>query len=77
MEPAPLPCDAFAAGGGQCVASHSTVRALNGVGDDGVVANLQVMPTIYISTTNIGYSPNGTVNSPSIIPRAGYMADRT
>ena len=28
MGPAPLPCDAFAAGGGPCVAAHSTVRAL-------------------------------------------------
>ncbi|HUO38266.1 MAG TPA: arabinofuranosidase catalytic domain-containing protein [Mycobacterium sp.] len=28
MGTAPLPCDAFAAGGGPCVAAHSTVRAL-------------------------------------------------
>ncbi len=28
MGPAPLPCDAFASGGGACVAAHSTVRAL-------------------------------------------------
>jgi len=35
-------------------------------GDDGVVSRLHFMPTIFIPTTNIGYSPNGTVNSPSI-----------
>ena len=28
MGPAPLPCDAYAADGGPCVAAHSTVRAL-------------------------------------------------
>ncbi len=35
-------------------------------GDDGVVSTMHFMPTIYIPTTNIGYSPNGTVNSPAI-----------
>jgi maltoporin len=35
-------------------------------GDDGSVATLHFMPTVYIPTTNIGYSPTGVVNSPSI-----------
>jgi|GEM_PF-284170 len=34
--------------------------------EDGVVSTLHFMPTIFIPTTNIGYSPNGTVNSPAI-----------
>jgi maltoporin len=34
--------------------------------DDGVVSRLHFMPTVFIPTTTIGYSPNGTVNSPAI-----------
>jgi len=34
-------------------------------GEDGSVARLHFMPTVFIPTTNIGYSPNGAVNSPS------------
>src|SRR5499427_8156660 len=34
-------------------------------GDDGTVASLHFMPTVYIPTTDIGYSPNGAVNSPA------------
>ncbi len=34
-------------------------------GDDGTVARVHFMPTIYIPTTGIGYSPNGTTSSPA------------
>jgi maltoporin len=34
------------------------------VGDDGSVATLHFMPTVYIPTTYIGYAPTGVVNSP-------------
>ena len=34
--------------------------------DNGVVSTVHFMPTIFIPTTNIGYSPNGTVISPAI-----------
>jgi maltoporin len=34
-------------------------------GEDGTVASLHFMPTVYIPTTHIGYSPNGAVNSPA------------
>jgi maltoporin len=34
-------------------------------GDKGVVASFHFMPTVYIPTTFIGYSPNGTTSSPS------------
>jgi len=37
------------------------------VGDDGTVARLHVMPTAYIPTTFIGYSPNGAVNTPAMM----------
>jgi maltoporin len=33
-------------------------------GDDGTVASLHFMPTVYIPTTYIGYSPNGAVTAP-------------
>ena len=36
------------------------------VGDDGVVSRVHFMPTIFIPTTNIGYSPNATVVSPAM-----------
>jgi maltoporin len=53
--------------GNECeVWSETHFTVVTYAGDDGVVANLHFMPTIYIPTTNIGYSPNGTVNSPSI-----------
>ena len=42
--------------------THFTMVAY--AGDDGVVADVHVMPTIYIPTTYIGYSPTGAVNSP-------------
>jgi len=34
------------------------------VSDDGAVASVHVMPTAYIPTTYIGYSPNGAINAP-------------
>ena len=34
-------------------------------GDDGSVAHVHFMPTVYIPTTTIGYSPNGTISSPA------------
>ena len=37
------------------------------VADDGTVARLHVMPTVYIPTTFIGYSPNGAVNTPAMM----------
>ena len=53
--------------GNECeVWSETHFTVVTYAGDDGVVANLHFMPTIYIPTTNIGYSPNGTVNSPAI-----------
>jgi len=53
--------------GNECeVWSETHFTMVTYVGDDGAVASLHFMPTIYIPTTNIGYSPNGTVNSPSI-----------
>jgi maltoporin len=42
--------------------THFTVVAY--AGDDGVVANLHFMPTVFIPTTFIGYSPAGAINSP-------------
>src|SRR3569623_1349372 len=38
--------------------------------DDGVVARLHFMPTVYIPNTTTGYSPNGTVHSPAIFTTA-------
>jgi maltoporin len=35
-------------------------------GEDGSVASLHFMPAVYIPTTNIGYSPNGTTSSPAL-----------
>jgi len=53
--------------GNECeVWSETHFTFVTYAGDDGVVARLHFMPTIYIPTTNIGYSPNGTVNSPAI-----------
>jgi maltoporin len=45
--------------------THFTVVTFAGQGAlDGVVATAHFMPTIYIPTTFIGYTPNGTINSP-------------
>ena len=40
-------------------------------GDDGTVAHLHFMPTVYIPTTSIGYSPNGTISSPVFTTSTG------
>jgi maltoporin len=45
--------------------THFTVVTYAGQGGaNGVVASAHFMPTVYIPTTFIGYTPNGTVNSP-------------
>jgi len=40
-------------------------------GADGSVAHLHFMPTVYIPTTGIGYSPNSTVSSPLFTTSTG------
>jgi len=35
-------------------------------GEDGSVARLHFMPTVFIPTTTVGYSPNGAVDSPAM-----------
>jgi maltoporin len=42
--------------------THFTIVAY--AGDDGTVATVHVMPTIYIPTSHLGYSPNGAVTAP-------------
>ena len=45
--------------------THFTVVTYAGEGgSNGVIATAHFMPTLYIPTTFIGYTPNGTVNSP-------------
>ena len=45
--------------------THFTVVTYAGEGGtNGVVASAHFMPTVFIPTTFIGYTPNGTVNSP-------------
>src|SRR6266700_1906109 len=57
--------------GNECeVWSETHFTFVTYAGEDGVVSTLHFMPTIYIPTTNIGYSPNGTVESPSIFTTA-------
>jgi len=52
--------------GNECeVWSETHFTVVTYVGDDGSVARLHVMPTAYIPTTYIGYSPTGVVNSPA------------
>ena len=51
--------------GNECeVWSETHFAMVTYAGDDGVVATTHFMPTIYIPTTQIGYSPAGAVNSP-------------
>ena len=53
--------------GNECeVWSETHFTIVTYAGDDGVVSTLHFMPTVYIPTTNIGYSPTDTVNSPAI-----------
>ncbi|HKO53240.1 MAG TPA: carbohydrate porin [Polyangiaceae bacterium] len=52
--------------GNECeVWSETHFRTVVYAGDDGTVAHVHFMPTIYIPTTGIGYSPNGTTSSPA------------
>ena len=61
MGPAPLPCDAFAAGGGPCVAAHSTVRALYSAYDGPLY---QVRKTTDNTVMDIGVlEPGGFANA--------------
>jgi maltoporin len=51
--------------GNECeVWSETHFTMVTYVADDGAVASLHVMPTVFIPTTYIGYSPNGAVNAP-------------
>jgi maltoporin len=57
--------------GNECeVWSETHFTMVTYVGDDGVVSTMHFMPTVYIPNTNIGYTPNGTVTSPSIYTTA-------
>jgi maltoporin len=54
--------------GNECeVWSETHFTVVTYVSEDGAVASLHVMPTIYIPTTYIGYSPNGAVNTPAMM----------
>jgi maltoporin len=51
--------------GNECeVWSETHFKMVTYAGSDGVVANLHVMPTVYIPTTYIGYSPTGLTSAP-------------
>jgi maltoporin len=51
--------------GNECeVWSETHFTIVTYAGDDGVVATLHVMPTVFIPTSYLGYSPNGAVNAP-------------
>jgi maltoporin len=51
--------------GNECeVWSETHFTFVTYVGDDGVVSRVHFMPTVFIPTTNIGYSPTATVVSP-------------
>jgi maltoporin len=51
--------------GNECeVWSETHFTMVTYVGDDGSVASLHFMPTIFIPTTYIGYVPNGAINAP-------------
>ena len=51
--------------GNECeVWSETHFTVVTYAGEGGVVASAHFMPTVYIPTTFIGYTPNGTVNSP-------------
>jgi maltoporin len=51
--------------GNECeVWSETHFTVVTYAGEDGVVATAHVMPTVFIPTTFIGYTPNGVVNSP-------------
>jgi len=51
--------------GNECeVWSETHFTMVTYVGDDGSVATLHFMPTVFIPTTYIGYAPNGNINAP-------------
>jgi maltoporin len=51
--------------GNECeVWGEFRLNAVVYAGDDGSVATLHFMPTVYIPTSYIGYSPNGAVSAP-------------
>ncbi len=51
--------------GNECeVWSETHFTLVTYVGDNGAVATLHVMPTVFIPTSYIGYAPTGVVNSP-------------
>jgi maltoporin len=53
--------------GNECeVWSETHFTIVTYVGDDGAVAHMHVMPTVYIPIKDIGYSPAGAVNSPAV-----------
>jgi len=52
--------------GNECeVWSETHFTVVTYVGADGAVATMHFMPTVYIPTTYIGYSPTSTTNSPA------------
>ena len=52
--------------GNECeVWSETHFSFVTYAGDDGAVATLHVMPTFFIPTTYLGYSPNGAVTTPA------------
>jgi maltoporin len=52
--------------GNECeVWSETHFKVVAYVGEDGSVATLHFMPTVYIPTTYIGYSPTATTSSPA------------
>jgi maltoporin len=52
--------------GNECeVWSETEFRMVAYAGEDGSVATLHVMPTVYLPTTYIGYSPTATTSSPA------------
>jgi len=54
--------------GNECeVWSETHFTMVTFVGDDGAVARLHVMPTIYIPIRDLGFSPAGAVNSPAVM----------
>jgi maltoporin len=40
-------------------------------GNDGAVAHIHFMPTVYIPNTSVGYSPNSTISSPQFTTSTG------
>src|SRR6185295_17874606 len=52
--------------GNECeVWSETHFKLVAYAGEDGTVATVHVMPTVYIPTTYIGYSPTATTSSPA------------